>query len=154
MVYNNKISPSVTRLLAMAEEIVRDETASDSTNIRFSVPTDGVRDSIDTSGIRDSYLSYSTGVPESVATEDDSTKPLEKDARPRNTAKWYKRKTFWTFCGITTIILTIILVPVIIFGVFPKIAQSSINKSQITYDQIIISDPITDSSFKISIQVH
>ncbi|CAG8506355.1 4832_t:CDS:2 [Paraglomus brasilianum] len=139
----------------MAEEIVRDETASDSTNIRFSVPTDGVRDSIATSGIRDSYLSYSTGVPESVATDDDPTRPLEgneKDAKKRNPAKWYKRKSFWTFCGITTIILTIILVPVIIFGVFPKVAQSSINKSQITYSRIIISDPITDSSFKISIQ--
>uniref|UniRef100_A0A1D1Y3R8 30S ribosomal protein S2 n=1 Tax=Anthurium amnicola TaxID=1678845 RepID=A0A1D1Y3R8_9ARAE len=139
----------------MAEEIVRDETASDSTNIRFSVPTDGVRDSIATSGIRDSYLSYSTGVPESVATDDDPTRPLEGDekaAKKRDTAKWYKRKSFWTFCGITTIILTIILVPVIIFGVFPKIAQSSINKSEITYNRIIISDPITDNNFKISIQ--
>jgi len=151
----NKISPSsVTRLLAMAEEIVRDSTTSDSTNIRFSVPTDGVRDSIATSGIRDSYLSYSTGVPESVATDDDPTRPLEgneKDVK-RDTSKWYKRKSFWTFCGITTIILTIILVPVIIFGVFPKIAQHSIDESQISYNRIIISDPITDNNFKISIQ--
>ncbi|CAG8474891.1 9702_t:CDS:2 [Paraglomus occultum] len=137
----------------MTEEIVRDSATSDSTNIRFSVPTDGVRDSIATSGIRDSYLSYSTGVPESVLSEDDHTKPLEpneKHAKQKN-AKWYKRKTFWTFCGVSTIILTIILVPVIIFGIFPKIAQSSINKSQITYDQIIIGDPITDTDFKISI---
>jgi hypothetical protein len=136
----------------MEEKIAGD---SESSNLRLSVPTDGVRDSVATSGIRDSYLSYSTGVPDSLVSEDDDVKPLDKAAaqqRDANTQKWYQRRKFWAVCGIANIILTVIMVPVIIFGIFPKVAQNAINKSQLTYNSVFLQDPITEDSFHLTIK--
>lgn len=66
----------------------------------------------------------------------------EKQVQPRSKYRDYvnpRRRKYWYLCVPTTIIITILVVVLILFVAFPKIAQSTINGSSITVDSASIS---------------
>lgn len=54
----------------------------------------------------------------------------EKAAPPPKT-RFYKTKKYWIICSIMTVIITVVAVVLALYVIFPKIAQSLMNKSQI-----------------------
>ncbi|KAG0006468.1 hypothetical protein BGZ65_007614 [Modicella reniformis] len=64
---------------------------------------------------------------------DEVTKP---QSRP-----FYKRRKYWIFCAIMTVIVVAVGVPIALFVILPKIAQSIINKSGMSFQSIQISNP-------------
>ncbi|KAF8977331.1 hypothetical protein BGZ46_007471 [Entomortierella lignicola] len=72
---------------------------------------------------------------------DEVTKP--------QTRPFYKRRKYWIFCAIMTVILVAIIVPIALFVVLPKIAQIIINGSNMSFKTIQITNP-TNSSLTMS----
>jgi hypothetical protein len=68
---------------------------------------------------------------------DEVNKPQE---RP-----FYKRRKYWIFCAIMTVIIVAIAVPIALFVILPKVAQSIINKSSMSFNSIQISEPTNTS---------
>ncbi|KAJ3202343.1 hypothetical protein HDU67_000616, partial [Dinochytrium kinnereticum] len=63
---------------------------------------------------------------------------------------WTRRRKISAFvCGVVSLVLLAIMVPVLLFVVMPKIAQDSINHSTLTFTQVNITD-ITDASYTLS----
>ncbi|GJJ74828.1 hypothetical protein EMPS_07186 [Entomortierella parvispora] len=60
--------------------------------------------------------------------------------KPR-AAPFYKRKRFWIFCAVITVVLVAILVPVILFLILPKVAQKIVNNSSLSFQNIVITEP-------------
>ncbi|KAG0056016.1 hypothetical protein BGZ83_006629 [Gryganskiella cystojenkinii] len=60
--------------------------------------------------------------------------------KPR-AAPFYKRRRFWIFCVVITVVLVAILVPVILFLILPKVAQKIVNNSTLSFDRISITEP-------------
>ncbi|KAI1315894.1 hypothetical protein EDD11_000208 [Mortierella claussenii] len=68
---------------------------------------------------------------------DEVTKP---QSRP-----FYKRRKYWIFCAIMTVIVVAVGVPIALFVILPKVAQSIINKSSMSFKSIQISNPTNTS---------
>ncbi|KAF9103770.1 hypothetical protein BGX27_010386 [Mortierella sp. AM989] len=58
---------------------------------------------------------------------------------------FYKRRKYWIFCAILTVILVAIIVPIALFVILPKIAQLIINGSDMSFKSIQISNPTNNS---------
>ena len=54
----------------------------------------------------------------------------EKPAPPAK-QKFYKKKKYWIICAIQTVIVTVVAVVLALYVIFPKVAQSLMNKSTI-----------------------
>ncbi|KAG0302815.1 hypothetical protein BGZ98_007205 [Dissophora globulifera] len=72
---------------------------------------------------------------------DEVTKP--------QTRPFYKRRNYWIFCAIMTVIIVAIAVPVALFVILPKVAQSIINKSSMSFNSIQITNP-TNASLQMA----
>jgi len=68
---------------------------------------------------------------------DEVTKP--------QTHPFYKRRKYWIFCAIMTVITVAIAVPIALFVILPKIAQTILNKSSMSFNSIQITDPTNSS---------
>ncbi|KAF9355180.1 hypothetical protein BGX26_006889 [Mortierella sp. AD094] len=68
---------------------------------------------------------------------DEVTKP--------QTRPFYKRRKYWIFCAILTVILVAIIVPLALFVILPKIAQIIINGSNMSFKSIQITNPTNNS---------
>ncbi|KAF9992742.1 hypothetical protein BGZ80_003570 [Entomortierella chlamydospora] len=68
---------------------------------------------------------------------DEVTKP---QSRP-----FYKRRKYWIFCAIMTVILVAIIVPIALFVILPKIAQVIINGSNMSFKSVQITNPTNTS---------
>jgi hypothetical protein len=68
---------------------------------------------------------------------DEVTKP---QARP-----FYKRRKYWIFCAIMTVIVVAVAVPLALFVILPKVAQSIINGSGMSFKSIQITNPTETS---------
>ncbi|KAG0238768.1 hypothetical protein BGW42_002634 [Actinomortierella wolfii] len=68
---------------------------------------------------------------------DEVTKPA---SRP-----FYKRKKYWIFCAIMTVITVAVAVPLALFVILPKVAQSIINHSTMEFNNIDITNPTTST---------
>lgn len=78
--------------------------------------------------------------------EEYSEKPTAPVKKP-----FYKNKKYWIICSIVTVILIIVVVLLILFVAFPKIAQSTLNHSEIEVKGAQISfDPPTDSGLQLA----
>lgn len=60
----------------------------------------------------------------------------EKPAAPVN-RPFYKKKKYWIICSIVTIIVAVVAILLILFVAFPKIAQSTMNHSQIEVNLMV-----------------
>lgn len=83
-------------------------------------------------------------------TEYDEFDEHDEVVKPR-AAPFYKRKRFWIFCVIITVILIAILVPIILLVILPKIAQSIVNKSTLQFNEIAITEP-TNTTMVMAMQ--
>ncbi|KAF9930757.1 hypothetical protein FBU30_011293 [Linnemannia zychae] len=72
---------------------------------------------------------------------DEVTKPT---SRP-----FYKRRKYWYFCAIMTVIVVAVAVPLALFVILPKVAQSILNQSTMTFNNIQITNP-TNTSLQMS----
>ncbi|KAF9173783.1 hypothetical protein BGX21_007855 [Mortierella sp. AD011] len=68
---------------------------------------------------------------------DEVTKP---QSRP-----FYKRRKYWIFCAIMTVILVAIIVPIALFVILPKVAQVIINGSNMSFKSVQITNPTNTS---------
>ncbi|KAF9900680.1 hypothetical protein BX616_002526 [Lobosporangium transversale] len=68
---------------------------------------------------------------------DEVTKP--------QTRPFYKRRKYWIFCAIMTVIIVAVAVPIALFVILPKIAQVIINGSSMSFKSIQISNPTNTS---------
>ncbi|KAG0088387.1 hypothetical protein BGZ92_006241 [Podila epicladia] len=83
-------------------------------------------------------------------TEYDEFDEHDEVVKPR-AAPFYKRRRFWIFCVIITVILVAILVPIILLVILPKVAQSIVNKSTLQFNEIAITEP-TNTTMVMSMQ--
>ncbi|KAG0231208.1 hypothetical protein BGW41_002236 [Actinomortierella wolfii] len=74
--------------------------------------------------------------------EHEITKPA---SRP-----FYKRRNYWIFCAILTVVIVAIAVPVALFVILPKVAQSIVNQSELRFNNIQITEP-TNTSMKMAL---
>ncbi|KAI8356040.1 hypothetical protein B0O80DRAFT_385209 [Mortierella sp. GBAus27b] len=74
---------------------------------------------------------------------DEVTKPV---ARP-----FYKRRKYWIFCAIMTVIVVAVAVPLALFVILPKVAQSIINGSGMSFKSIQITNP-TETSLSMAME--
>ncbi|KAG0332871.1 hypothetical protein BG000_009661, partial [Podila horticola] len=74
---------------------------------------------------------------------DEVTKPA---ARP-----FYKRRKYWIFCAIMTVIIVAVAVPIGLFVILPKVAQSILNGSTMSFDDIKITEP-TNTTLTMTMQ--
>ncbi|KAG0264521.1 hypothetical protein DFQ27_001190 [Actinomortierella ambigua] len=74
--------------------------------------------------------------------EHEITKPA---ARP-----FYKRRKYWIFCAILTVVIVAIAVPVALFVILPKVAQSIVNQSKLSFNSIQITEP-TNTTMKMAL---
>ncbi|KAF9163540.1 hypothetical protein DFQ26_002426 [Actinomortierella ambigua] len=58
---------------------------------------------------------------------------------------FYKRRKYWIFCAIMTVIVVAVAVPLALFVILPKIAQSIINQSTMEFNKIDITNPTASS---------
>jgi hypothetical protein len=64
--------------------------------------------------------------------DDDMMEEYSEKASPPAKRKWYKRsKKYWIICSVITVILVVVIVVLALYVIFPKIAQSLMNKSKI-----------------------
>ncbi|GAN00901.1 conserved hypothetical protein [Mucor ambiguus] len=76
--------------------------------------------------------------------EEYSEKPAAPVKKP-----FYKNKKYWIICSIITVILVVVVVLLILFVAFPKIAQSTLNHSEIEVNTAQISfQPPADSNLQ------
>jgi len=68
---------------------------------------------------------------------DEVTKP--------QTRPFYKRRKYWYFCAIMTVLTVAIGVPLALFVILPKIAQLILNNSTMTFQNIQITNPTNTS---------
>ncbi|KAG0051481.1 hypothetical protein BGZ83_003725 [Gryganskiella cystojenkinii] len=68
---------------------------------------------------------------------DEVTKP--------QTRPFYKRRKYWIFCAIMTVIIVAVAVPIALFVILPKIAQVILNKSDMSFNSIQITNPTNES---------
>lgn len=64
---------------------------------------------------------------------------------------FYKRRKYWVFCAIMTVIVVAVAVPLALFVILPKVAQSIINGSGMEFKSIQITNP-TDTSLSMAMQ--
>ncbi|KAF9364539.1 hypothetical protein BGX34_001257 [Mortierella sp. NVP85] len=57
------------------------------------------------------------------------------------TTPFYKRRKYWTFCAIITVITIAVGVPLALFVILPKIAQVILNNSTMQFNSIQITNP-------------
>lgn len=74
---------------------------------------------------------------------DEVTKPT--------TRPFYKRRKYWIFCAIMTVITLAIGVPIALFVILPKVAQLILNNSTMSFDNIQITEP-TNTSLTMSMK--
>ncbi|KAF8929564.1 hypothetical protein EDD21DRAFT_382808 [Dissophora ornata] len=72
---------------------------------------------------------------------DEVTKP--------QTRPFYKRRKYWIFCAIMTVITIAIAVPIALFVILPKVAQVILNNSEMSFKSIQITNP-TNTSLQMS----
>ena len=72
------------------------------------------------------YYQTSNDHRDDVMMEEYSEKPT---APPRQ--RFYKKKKYWIICAIQTVIVTVVAVVLALYVIFPKVAQSLMNKSTI-----------------------
>ncbi|KAG0274463.1 hypothetical protein BGZ95_009782, partial [Linnemannia exigua] len=61
------------------------------------------------------------------------------------TRPFYKRRKYWIFCAILTVLIIAVAVPIGLFVILPKVAQSILNQSQMGFKSIQISNPTNES---------
>ncbi|KAF9434666.1 hypothetical protein BGZ76_007638 [Entomortierella beljakovae] len=64
---------------------------------------------------------------------DEVTKP--------KTQPFYKRRKYWIFCAIITVIVVCVAVPLALFVILPKVAQTILNHSTMAFNSIQITNP-------------
>lgn len=74
---------------------------------------------------------------------DEVTKPT--------TRPFYKRRKYWIFCAIMTVITVAIGVPIALFVILPKVAQLILNNSTMSFHDIRITEP-TNTTLMMSMQ--
>ncbi|KAG0367887.1 hypothetical protein BGX24_003061, partial [Mortierella sp. AD032] len=74
-----------------------------------------------------------------------------EDVKQPNRPKFYRRRKFWICCIPTTIIGIIIAVVLALYVIMPKIAQGLMNKADINFTQIDITEP-TSTSMEIAMK--
>ncbi|KAG0334092.1 hypothetical protein BG004_000562 [Podila humilis] len=72
---------------------------------------------------------------------DEVTKPA--------TQPFYRRRKYWIFCAILTVIIVAVAVPIALFVILPKVAQHILNGSTMSFDNIQITEP-TNTSLTMS----
>ncbi|KAF9134803.1 hypothetical protein BG015_003365, partial [Linnemannia schmuckeri] len=72
---------------------------------------------------------------------DEVTKPT--------TRPFYKRRKYWYFCAVMTVLAVAIGVPLALFVILPKVAQLILNNSTMTFKAIQITNP-TNTSLQMS----
>uniref|UniRef100_A0A1D1Y653 Uncharacterized protein MJ0943 n=1 Tax=Anthurium amnicola TaxID=1678845 RepID=A0A1D1Y653_9ARAE len=83
------------------------------------------------------YAEYNRQVRESIH--------KQKSLQENNSPPFYRRKRFWAMCVAINIVLNAIFIPLIFLVIIPNAAQSSVNKSNIEFDAINITNPKNDS---------
>ncbi|KAK3847341.1 MAG: hypothetical protein J3R72DRAFT_431184 [Linnemannia gamsii] len=64
--------------------------------------------------------------------------------------RFYKTKRFWIRCLVILVILLAIFIPLIIFVILPKLVQSIVNHSEMSMNQLNMTDA-TETSMKVSL---
>ncbi|KAI8979283.1 hypothetical protein BDF20DRAFT_1000640 [Mycotypha africana] len=62
---------------------------------------------------------------------DELIEEYTEKAAPPPKQKFYKKKRYWIICSIITVIVTVVAVVLALYVIFPKVAQSIMNKSKI-----------------------
>ncbi|KAG0081310.1 hypothetical protein BGZ90_009193, partial [Linnemannia elongata] len=65
------------------------------------------------------------------------------------TRPFYKRRKYWIFCAILTVIIVAVAVPIGLFVILPKVAQTILNNSNMGFKSIQITNP-TNTSMTMS----
>src|SRR5690554_6091200 len=68
---------------------------------------------------------------------DEATKP---QSRP-----FYKRRKYWIFCAILTVIIVAVAVPIALYVIFPKVAQTILDHSTMSFKSIQITNPTNNA---------
>lgn len=68
--------------------------------------------------------------------------------KPQRTP-FYKRRKYWVFCAIITVIAVAIIVPLGLFVILPKVAQHIVNGSNMGFSSIMITSP-TNTNMKMT----
>lgn len=64
--------------------------------------------------------------------------------------RFYKTKRFWIRCLVILVILLAILIPLIIFVILPKLVQSIVNHSEMSMNQLNMTDA-SETGMKVSL---
>ncbi|CAG8617670.1 5406_t:CDS:1 [Funneliformis mosseae] len=103
-------------------------------------------DSIAPSTTRDSIITYSTDLGDSSMTTDYVYENKEKEVSSGtpNPPAFYRRKRFWALCAAISTIIAAIFIPLLFLVIVPNVAQSTVNKSQIKFLVINITQATND----------
>ncbi|KAI9474137.1 MAG: hypothetical protein EXX96DRAFT_328681 [Benjaminiella poitrasii] len=71
--------------------------------------------------------------------DDELLEEYTEKASPPPKRKFYKKKKYWIICSIITVIVVVVAVVLALYVIFPKVAQSLMNKSQIDVTAASIS---------------
>ncbi|KAF9431427.1 hypothetical protein BGZ76_000324, partial [Entomortierella beljakovae] len=82
--------------------------------------------------------------------ETDSFSEEEWDHTVAKRNRFYHRRSFWIKCGVILIVLIAILVPLIIFVILPPVVQHIVNGSNMSMNQLNMTD-VTETSMTVSI---
>lgn len=74
---------------------------------------------------------YHTSGDQTGLRNDDLMEEYSEKASPPPKRRFYKSKKYWIICSIITVIVVIVVVLLALFVIFPKIAQSLMNKSKL-----------------------
>ncbi|KAI8816833.1 uncharacterized protein EV422DRAFT_271257 [Fimicolochytrium jonesii] len=96
-----------------------------------------------------------TDTPKSFATDVNTVEaPREEVFEPKKSAGfWTRKRKIWAGgCAGVTIVLLVVLLPIIFFVIVPKVAQSSINNSKLTFSDVSITNP-QNSTFNVAMKI-
>ncbi|KAI7873397.1 uncharacterized protein EV154DRAFT_94963 [Mucor mucedo] len=71
--------------------------------------------------------------------DDEMMEEYSEKAPPPTKPRFYKTKKYWIICSINTVIVVIVAVVLALYVIFPKVAQSLMNKSKIDVSAAAIS---------------
>lgn len=77
------------------------------------------------------YHNYSNAADEREYHDQSMMDEYSEKPAPPPKQKFYKKKKYWIICAIQTVIVTIVAVVLALYVIFPKVAQSLMNKSTI-----------------------
>lgn len=94
----------------------------------------------------------STGSEDTYSNDRESFQGYEYESSIRpHQRPFYRRRKFWVFCLISTVVFLAIFIPLLLIVILPKVAQAMINGSTMNIIQMNMTNP-QETSVQVSVQ--